>query len=348
MRLLIAGLGLIGKRHLRHALALPEIEVVGVVDPVAEQTDVAQFASLEEVDVAADAVVIATPSHLHAEHAEAAASRGWHMLIEKPVAHSLEAADQIIAAGAQADVQILVGHHRRHHAAVSALKAVLESGEIGAPVLASLIWAMKKPDAYFDQNWRSGADGSPVMINLVHEVDLLRYLFGDVLSVQGRGSAAQRGVAERVESGAAILGFQGGMTATLAFADTTPSPFGFEAGTGENPNIAKTGQDYLHITGTKGAVSFPSLTVWTGAADWSQEPVARRAQVRENTPLIDQLLHLRAICAGAKPLVDGSEGRKSLAVTLDIEDCVAPLGGGRGTSPAASARPPAAARFGSM
>ena len=348
MRLLIAGLGLIGARHLRHAVALPTIEVVGAIDPVVTQDEVPHFISIDAVDLEADAILIATPSHLPADHAEAAASRGWHMLIEKPVAHSLEAADRIIAAANQAGVETLVGHHRRHHARVRTLKGVIEAGDIGAPVLASLIWAMKKPDTYFEGNWRSGVDGSPVLINLVHEVDLLRFLFGDVKQVQGLGSNAQRGAA-RVESGAALLEFENGVAATIAFADTSPSPFGFEAGTGENPNIAMTGQDYLHITGTKGAVSFPSLTLWSGAADWSEAPKERLREVTDNVPLDAQLLHFADVVAGrARTLISAHEGRKSLETTLEIEACVTAGLRSRGTSLAASARPPAETLLGSV
>ena len=326
MRLLIAGLGLIGARHLHHAVGLPGVELVGTIDPAIEGAGVPHFARIEDVDVAADAIVLATPSHLHADHAELAAARGWHMLIEKPVAHSLEAADRIIAAATQAGVRTLVGHHRRHHAQVAALKQMIDAGAIGAPVLASLIWAMKKPDTYFEGNWRAGADGSPVMINLVHEVDLLRHLFGDVVRVQGLGSNAQRGAA-RVESGAAVLGFSGGMTATIAFADTTPSPWGFEAGTGENPNIATTGQDYLRIAGSEGAIGFPSLTLWSGARDWSQAPQVAARKVPANVPLAAQLLHFADVVAGrAAPVVDAFEARKSLETTLQIEAAVAPQG----------------------
>jgi len=328
MRLLIAGIGLIGARHLEHALAMPQIKVVGVIDPQLTQSHVPHFDSIDAVNVEADAILIATPSHLHADHAEAAAARGWHMLIEKPVAHSLEAADRIIAAAQRAGVQTLVGHHRRHHSAVAALKTMLDEGVIGTPVLASMIWAMKKPDPYFDVPWRAGPDGSPVMINLVHEVDLLRYFFGEVISVQGIGSNAQRGAA-RVESGAALLGFHSGLAASIAFADTSASPFGFEAGTGENPNIATTGEDYLRICGTKGAVAFPSLTVWTGAADWSEAPARRTRVCSANVPLDAQLEHFAQVCAGeVAPVVSALEGRATLETTLAIEAAVVANGVG--------------------
>ncbi|SFR42459.1 Gfo/Idh/MocA family protein [Litoreibacter janthinus] len=324
MRLVVAGIGLIGARHLQHALEMPQIDVVGVIDPQLTQSHVPHFSSFEAVDVEADGVVIATPSHLHADHAEAAAARGWHMLIEKPVAHSLKAADRIIAAAERAGVKTLVGHHRRHHAAVQKLKSMLDQGAIGKPVLASMIWAMKKPDLYFDVPWRAGPDGSPVMLNLVHEVDLLRFLFGEVVSVQGTGSNAIRGAA-RVESGAALLTFEDGVAASIGFADTSASPYGFEAGTGENPNIATTSEDYLRICGTDGAIGFPSLTVWSGAADWSEKPVRTKTERPVNVPLVAQLAHFAELCAGTtEPVVSAVEGRKTLETTLAIEVAVSP------------------------
>ncbi|KAG1648430.1 UDP-N-acetylglucosamine 3-dehydrogenase [Nymphon striatum] len=281
---------------------MPEIDVVGVIDPQVAQSHVAHFVSIDAVNVEADAILIATPSHLHADHAELAAERGWHMLIEKPVAHSLEAADRIIFAAQKANVQTLVGHHRRHHATVAQLK-----------------------EMYFEVPWRAGPDGSPVMINLVHEVDLLRYLFGEVTSVKGVGSNAIRG-ARRVESGAALLGFEAGLVASIAFADTSASPYGFEAGTGENPNIATTNEDYLRICGSKGAIAFPSLTIWSGAADWSEKPKREDDVSHEpNIPLEAQLRHFAEVCAGREPpLVSASEARKSLETTLKIETAVAP------------------------
>ncbi len=324
MRLLIAGIGLIGARHLRHALEVPDVEVVGCVDPVLSQADVPHFASIDAVDVAVDAVLIATPSHLHADHAEAAAARGWHMLIEKPVAHSVAAAERISRAADGAGVQTLVGHHRRHHARVAQLKAMIEGGVIGAPILASMIWAMKKPDSYFEGNWRAGADGSPVMINLVHEVDLLRYLFGEVAVVTGVGSNAQRGAA-RVESGAVSVMFDSGLAASIGFADSALSPWGFEAGTGENPNIGTTGEDYLRISGSRGSIGFPSLTVWGDAEDWSQPAVPETCVGESNVPLVAQLQHFADVVAGrAAPLVSAADATESLRVTLAIEAAVAP------------------------
>ena len=162
-RILLAGTGLIGHRHLRHIQEHGNLMLAGIVDPDPEgraMADVPGFESLEDVDVPADAILLATPTHTHAPLTIAAAKRGWHVLVEKPMAGSIADADAVIAAAESNGVQILVGHHRRHHPHVARLKELLASGAIGQPVTAAMIWTMKKPEGYFDVPWRAGIDGS--------------------------------------------------------------------------------------------------------------------------------------------------------------------------------------------
>ena len=322
-RILVIGAGLIGARHVRAVLDHPGCGLAGVVDPDPARREghgAPGFADLDAVEVAVDGAIIASPTGMHLAHARDCAARGWDLLIEKPVAGTLAEADALVSA--TRGVATLVGHHRRYHASVAALKSVLDSGRIGRPVLASLIWAMKKPDEYF-HSWRGGAGGSPVMINLVHDIDLLRFFLGEVTAVTGLGSSAIRG-AGRVESGVAVLGFSGGATASIAFADTTPSPWGFEAGTGENPNIAASGQDMMWIAGISGAVSYPSLTVWEGAAHWGEAPVPSVAACEKTHALTAQLAHFVDVMdRAAAPMVSARDARGTLAVALQIEAALA-------------------------
>jgi len=324
-RLLVAGLGLIGSRHAQAVRLHPGAELACVVEPNAAlraQHDVPGFASLAEVDIPCDGAILATPSALHADHAEAALHRGWPCIVEKPLAADLPQADRIVAASDRTGLPVLTGHHRRYHASVQRLRQILRGGEIGQPIVATAIWAVKKPDSYFAGNWRQGRDGSPVMINMVHEIDLLRFVLGEVAEISAMGGQPVRG-AGRVESGALNLRFDSGAIASIAFADTAPSPWGFEAGTYENPNIPGTGQDYLWIAGTAGAVSFPSLTVWSGARDWSEAPQAARAEVAQTNALNAQIDHFIDVLDGAAPLIDAVDARRTLAVTLEVDRLVA-------------------------
>ncbi len=317
----MAGLGLIGARHARAVQAHPGAELACVVEPdpkLRAGFDVPGFASLDDVDVDVDGAILATPSQLHADHAEAALARGWPCLVEKPIEVSLDAADRIVAASGRTGLPVLTGHHRRYHASVLHLREMLAQGAIGRPVIASAIWAAKKPDDYFRGNWRAGAAGSPVMINTVHDIDLLRFLLGEVTGTYAGGAEPVRG-AGRVESGVVTLGFESGAMASIAFADTCPSPWGFEAGTGENPNIGATGQDCLWIAGTEGGVAFPSLTLWGGARDWGEAARPARTEVGKTDALAAQLDHFLDVLDGAPPLIDAADARRTLAVTLEVE-----------------------------
>lgn len=328
-RLLLAGTGLIGHRHMQHILDHPDLTLAGIIDPVPENralADVPGFARIEDVDVAADGIVLATPTGTHAPLTLAALARGWHVLVEKPVADTLQNADAMIAASAAAGRHVLVGHHRRYHPCVRQARDILHSGRLGRPVAASLLWLMRKPDDYFDVDWRAGMDGAPVKQNLIHDVDTLRWLFGEVTQVQGLGSNAIRGAA-RTESGGAVLRFDSGVIVTITFADTTATPWGFEAGTGESPAIPRTGQDSLRIACTGGGLEFPSLRVWSGAEDWNGRPEMAETEVPETIPLIRQLEHFSDVIQGrAAPIITAQDARETLAVTLQIERATLPDG----------------------
>lgn len=326
-RLLVAGTGLIGHRHLAHIEAHADLTLAGIIDPEPERrkhTTAPGFARLEDVDVPADGLVIATPTETHAPLAITAMERGLDVLIEKPLAESVEMAQSIVAASERTGRKVLVGHHRRHHPRVEALHAILSSDRIGQPVGASLMWYMRKQDSYFDIPWRAGMNGAPVKQNLIHDVDMLCWLFGDVDEVVGLGGNPIRGKA-RTEHGGAVLRFASGVIVTIGFADTTPTPWGFEAGTGESPSIPHTAQNSLHIACTKGAIEFPSLTVWSGAENWNEKPEPMATDVEDGTPLIRQLEHFADVIAGrAQPRVTAEDGLRALDVTLRIEAATLP------------------------
>ena len=121
----------------------------------------------------------------------------WHhILIEKPVTDTLETAAALIAEVRKGGIKSLVGHHRRHHLPVKTLKALLLDGRIGDVVGVSAIWATHKPADYFKTApWRSEAGGGPILINLIHEIDFLRFTVGEIVAVEAIASNRQRGFA---------------------------------------------------------------------------------------------------------------------------------------------------------
>jgi len=321
-RVLVIGNGLIGARHATLVQQHPDCTLIGVVEPNTDlhrDADVRYFNNLAEVTADVDGAIIATPTHLHSGHGIDAAQRGWDILIEKPVTATLQEATQLAQAVQKSGVASLVGHHRRYHHSVQHLKKMVGNVEIGTPITATMIWAMRKPDAYFEENWRTKS-GSPVMINLVHDIDILRFVLGEIIDITAVGAAHIRAT-HRIESGAVAMLFASGATAAISFADTTPSPWGFEAGTAENPHIAASGQDMLWLTGTRGGVSFPSMTKWSGAEDWSQSPTAEPLNIANTTPLRRQLDHFVEVMERkSEPLISVFDAQKTLEITLKLEE----------------------------
>jgi len=323
----LAGTGLIGHRHMQHILEHPELELVGVIDPLISDEKiegVKTYHSLNDVNNVAEGIILATPTDTHADLTIQALEMGMHVLVEKPVAASLLEADKMISVSEKTGLSILVGHHRRHHPLVNETINILKSGKIGRPVAASLMWLMRKQDEYFEVDWRKGIDGGPVKQNLIHDVDTLRAFFGEIISVVGSGTNIVRN-ANRHENGGVVLGFATGMVATITFSDATPTPWGFEAGTGESPYIPKTNQSSMFIACTNGGLEFPTLKLWSGASNWNERPIMEHQNISEAVPLIRQLEHFSdVIRKKATPIVDAKSARETLAVILQIEQATMP------------------------
>lgn len=316
------GAGLIGYRHVLQVNEADDCHLVGIVEPdMTRHRDDGNryFTSLEDIDEPVDGVIIATPTGLHFENAKQAIQRGWHMLIEKPVTATPDEAEALIPLVNEAGLSCLVGHHRRYHPALQQLKAWVAAGELGEIIGSSLIWGMRKPDDYFADNWRS-TDGSPVMINTIHDIDALRFVLGEITSIQAVGNNHIRG-AGRVETASAILTFAQGTQATILISDVALSPWGFEAGIGENPHIGTTGQDMWWLLGTKGSVSFPSLTRWGQTEDWSAPAQKQTFEAQTVTPLAEQIRHFVAVINGQqKPLITVEDAAASLQATWQLEN----------------------------
>ncbi len=328
VKLLLAGTGLIGHRHMQHILEHPDLELVGIIDPLITDEKiegVTTYSSLIDVNKHADGIILATPTETHADLTIQSLEMGLHVLVEKPVAASLLEADKMILASEKTGLSILVGHHRRHHPLVNETINILKSGKIGRPVAASLMWLMRKQDEYFDVDWRKGIDGGPIKQNLIHDVDTLRAFFGEIISVVGTGTNIVRN-AKRHENGGVVLGFNTGMIATITFSDATPTPWGFEAGTGESPYIPKTNQSSMFIACTNGGLEFPTLKLWSGASNWNEKPIMEHQNISEAVPLIRQLEHFSDVIRGkAAPIVDAKSARETLAVILQIEQATMPV-----------------------
>lgn len=332
LRLALAGAGQIGRAHAERIAASRECQLVALVDPapaaqaLASTWGVPLFSTLDAMlaQVRPDGVVLATPNGLHVGGALACLAAGVPVLVEKPVADSVADAQRLVQAQRDCGVPVLVGHHRRHSAVMAAARAVIHSGRLGRLVAVNGSATFVKPQRYFaDAPWRGQPGGGPILINLVHEVDNLRALVGEITAVQAFASSATRGLA--VEDTVAInLRFANGALGTFLLSDCAASPHSWEQTSAENPDYDHhADQDCYVIAGSQGSLQLPTLSLYQyeGECSWWR-PLQRESLAADLAdPLQRQLAHFCAVLRGqARPLVSAEDALQTLRVTLAVAE----------------------------
>ncbi|KAK6455717.1 putative oxidoreductase [Scheffersomyces xylosifermentans] len=286
---IVIGAGLIGPRHAAHIVARPDCELFAIVDhsakgpKVAEQFDSLLFKNLSEMFSYCEynnvpyptAAIIATPNHTHVKLGIELASKGIHLLVEKPLASNTQDCMTLISYCNHKNVKLLVGHHRRFNPYIIATKNNLD--KLGRLVAMQGTWTLCKPPSYFlDKPWRSSVElgGGTLLINLIHDLDLLQYLLGPIEKVYAELLTKQRtdrfdeqsfASNELVDEGAVLtLKFANGCCGTFICSDNVTSPFSFEAGTGENPTVPFNDEvsGFYRIFGSHGTISVPDLKLY--------------------------------------------------------------------------------------
>ncbi|MFK5979441.1 MAG: Gfo/Idh/MocA family oxidoreductase [Rhizobiaceae bacterium] len=328
VRIAILGAGLIGKRHADYVTG--EAILSGIVDPAEEAKAVAQkhsvnhYSSLDDLlnEDKPDGVIVATPNQMHEKHAIQCMEAGIPVLIEKPIADTVAAAERIVAIGKKTNVPILVGHHRRYNPLIAKAKQAIDEGKLGRIVAVHTSCWFYKPDDYFTAEWRRDSGGGPILVNMIHDVDLLRHFCGDVRCVQAQQSNALRGHA--VEDTAVILlKFTSGALGTVTVSDTIAAPWSWELTAGENPVYPETDTTSTMIGGTAGSLSIPDLGFWQhdNAPSW-WNPISRTPLAHDDgDPLQLQIRHFAdVILRNAEPIMSGQEGLATLKVMGAIKE----------------------------
>ncbi len=259
-----------------------------------------------------DAVLIGSPSALHAEQGIAAARAGLHVLTEKPLDVTTDRADALIKACAEARLKLGVFFQDRFAPDLVRLKRAVDDGRLGRPLLASarVKW-WRPPEYYGASRWRGklALDGGGAVMNQgIHTVDLLLWLLGDVKRVFARQATAVHSI-EVEDSLVATLEFANGVLAT------------FEATTAAFPGYPR----QLELTGTAGTVvvqqdrivsadlktPHPELAGGEGSSNAAaSSPIV--SDVRGHKAVIEDFLE--AIRTGGEPRCNGAEGRRSVAL----------------------------------
>ncbi|MEL7104928.1 MAG: Gfo/Idh/MocA family oxidoreductase [Pseudomonadota bacterium] len=329
--LAVAGYGLVGRRHVDAIGATDWAVVAAVIEPDAaarQDASDAGFAVFETLeaflrDGAAEGVILATPSPMHVDQGLACVAKGLPVLVEKPIATRADDAMAFVAAADAAGVPLLVGHHRRHNPLIQRAKALIDEGRIGTiRAVQSTCW-LYKPDAYFDAApWRKDAGAGPVSVNLVHDVDVLRYLCGEVVSVRAVARPSARGYANE-DVASAVLEFESGAVGTITVSDSIVAPFSWEMTSREHPIYPPVDATCCVIGGSHGSLSIPDLKLWTykdGARDWWTPLSAEIVDHVAADPLVNQIENFVSVIRGAgQALVSGREGARTLRVIEAIQ-----------------------------
>jgi predicted dehydrogenase len=332
LRIAIAGAGLIGQRHLELIQASASCDPVALVDPapaaeaVAQRAGLPLFHSLEALFEAGrpDGIILATPNQLHVEQALTCLQAGVPALIEKPVAHTLEAGERLLVAAQGSKVPLLVGHHRAHSPILERARAIIREGRLGNLVAVMGSALFYKPDDYFDAApWRRQAGGGPVLINLIHEIGNLRSLCGEILAVQALASSATRGFP--VEDTVSIsLRFASGALGSFLLSDTAASARSWEQTSRENRDYPSyDDEDCYLIAGTGGSLAVPTMRLkyYEQSQDrsWWKPFSCEVADLQREDPLARQLEHFCQVIRGeAQPLVSVRDGLQNLRVVEAI------------------------------
>jgi predicted dehydrogenase len=318
----LIGAGNISDTHARALAELPGAEIAAVYAPAALRAE--QFTarhggtpydSLEQMlsHRPLDLVVIGTPSGLHADHGTAAAAHGVHVLVEKPIDVTTARTDALIEAASDAGVTLGVIFQDRLKPDVQRMKALIDRGRLGAPILANARVKWYRPPSYYrDSRWRgtSSLDGGGALMNQgVHTVDLLLWMFGPVRRVFARTIAGLHAI-EVEDTAVAVLEFANGAIGTL------------EAATSAYPGYSR----QIELTGSNGTLRLDGddlVGVDLKDAHDDERPAAiGRVTASAASPVVsDPSAHvrvledfMRAVANHTAPCCDGAGARQSVAL----------------------------------
>jgi predicted dehydrogenase len=332
----VVGAGVIGRTHIDTISKSDEVRLAAIVEPSQAGKDYAAkqgcpwFADHASLIAAklCSAAIIATPNATHLEVALDLIAAGIPVLVEKPITATLRDARALTEAAARAKVPVLVGHHRRHNPIIARARQVIASGVLGRLTTATVLYTFLKPAPYFDLAWRRDpAAGGPILINLIHEIDLVRHLLGEIESLQAFTSNGVRGFA--VEDTVAVIArtVQGALV-TISLSDTVAAPWSWDLAARESPLYPpqpRPVQSHF-ISGTDGSLTLPDCTHWSykGDKSWFAPITADALQVAADNAYVLQLRHFCQVVRGeVAPLCSAADGMATLAATLAVREAAA-------------------------
>jgi predicted dehydrogenase len=304
-RLAVLGLGSMGRKHVKSALALG-LDVVGV-DPAvsAAPEGVLRMATRADALAWCDAAIVATPSAAHRDDLAAAVAASRHVLVEKPFAASSEGLSAVMDAADAAGVRVAVAQNLRHHPAVEAASAAVRERTVGPVLSAVAIGTSYLPDWRPGQDYRQNYAADPraggVIFDWMHEIDMLVHLLGPA-TVSGAVAAHGRALDIPSEEEAGILlRHTDGALSTLLLSYTT------------RPALRRT---YLLGPGGRMEIDIPARSLLVLSADGRVIEDRAFGGRHEDDYLRELADFLDAVESGHAPRCPGREGLAILETVL--------------------------------
>jgi UDP-N-acetyl-2-amino-2-deoxyglucuronate dehydrogenase len=322
----LMGGGNISETHARAARAIPGLEIAAIYgtnrDRVERFTTIHGGTPYLDLDAflnhkPMDFVAIGSPSGLHSVHGIAAARRGLHVLTEKPIEISTERADELIGAARESGVKLGVMFQDRFKPDIRRLKQWIDDGAIGKPLLidARVKW-YRSPGYYSESKWRGtlALDGGGALINqAVHTLDLLLWLFGDVVRVQARTATMMHAI-QGEDTAIALLEFASGALGTvLATTAAFPGyPRRVEATGTQGTLILE--HDRIIAADLRDVSGRVNVSLPSGDSENVASPVV--SDFSGHQAIFEDFVG--AIRDNGTPACDGLEGRRSIALVEEI------------------------------
>ncbi|MDD6400144.1 MAG: Gfo/Idh/MocA family oxidoreductase [Lachnospiraceae bacterium] len=268
-------------------------------------------------------VAIATESGKHADIALTCISHGCNVIIEKPIALSLEDADKIIEAAEKEGVKVCACHQNRFNKSIQTIRQAIEKRRFGKLLYATAHIRWARDHEYYDRaTWRGTweQDGGALMNQCIHDIDLLRWMMGGkIVEVVGMTDRLVHPYIEAEDLGIALVRFENG---------------GYGIIEGTTDVFPKNLEETLYIFGEKGTVKAGGEAVniieeWN-FSDYLDDPEAVKKECKENPPNVYGFGHTKlyrdvvdAINNDRAPYVDGYAGRDALELVLGIYESAA-------------------------
>ncbi len=338
----IIGCGKVGDFHAKAFEALENSEFTAVCDnnierarAFANRYGVKAYDDIEAMirECGLDVVSICTPHPLHANPAVIAADCGCNVLIEKPLASSLEDCDRIIEAGDRNHVTIGTMVQRRFYRPCMRIHQAIEDGKIGRPVLGMVTMLGWRDKNYYDSDpWRGSwkGEGGGVMVNQApHQIDLLQWYMGEVDEIYGVWKNLNHPYIEVEDTAVAVIKFKNGGVGNIVVSNSqNPALFGKVHIFGENGAGVgvQTDGGAMFVAGMSSITEAPYNDLWTVAGEENMLETWKR----EDTDFfnsVDSMYYYHreqikdfvdAVQKGEKPLVDAREGRKTVEIFTGI------------------------------